>query len=300
MIESLAFRRGGPRDLVEMIENHLGYGIGWPDAPSDLLDALHVRAPASPFAKLALDVATAAKRVFDGLRRRLDLQLTHASFAEGPAEDAHLLLGVYSPRITAHVRAQDTVSAGVLVALRGDPGGNGCATLEVLGRIFRKVCENGAVIHDHDDEGARIDTRLLWTRRDELGDALEERIVAALDIAAFATHVETIRRGADEVAGGEILDDIPDDLRRRVADRFHASRGTRWNIANALTAEARWAATAAEAIRLERLGALVACPPQRRWAAAGVEVEMELMATTRQRLRPPAVESARIKKPEIA
>ncbi len=97
---------------LEQLALH-GNAGGWAravEAPPDLLDALHVRAPSSPRAALALDVAASVKEVFDGLARTHVLRISHCTIEEGAPEAAHLVLGAWSPTIAAEVARAATRS----------------------------------------------------------------------------------------------------------------------------------------------------------------------------------------------
>lgn len=106
------------------------------------------------------------------------LQQQTAIFNEQAAE--HLVLGVYSPSLTETIRVDDTVAAGVMVALHGDPGGD--YRLEVLPRIYRKVCQNGMVIYRGKARSHEVEPEVLedqWAP-DRLVAAIKRQIAACL------------------------------------------------------------------------------------------------------------------------
>ncbi len=135
----------------------------------------------------------------------------------------------------------------------------------MLTRIFRKVCENGAVVHVSDEPALEIAPHLLGAHRGRLRDEIERRVAASLDPVIFAADVESFRAGAAEaldhrggLAGALVWRKLPLARRDAVMRRFEADTWTRWGLANAVTAEARWSSTFAEALLLERLGGAVA------------------------------------------
>lgn len=232
-------------------------------APPELLASLHVRAPASPRAALALEVATAVKATFDRIGPDLDLRITHCTFDDG--DGSHLVLGACSRTLAAEVARGDSVAAGVVIALHG---GGGSPRLEVLSRIFRKVCENGAMIHERDEPALEVDARLLGASRARLAGEIERRVAASLDPAFFAATVAAFQASAADPLdhrGGELgpllRNALPYDQLQAVMARYAAETWTRWGLANALTAEARWAKTFEDARRLERIGGTVARAP---------------------------------------
>jgi hypothetical protein len=260
-IDNLAvtFARGGAlRDQMARI-----------DAPPELLASLHVRAAdhkGSPRAALALEVATSVKAVFDHLGGELDLRISHCAF-DDRSPGAYLVLGACSRTLAAEVAHGDSVAAGVVVALH-DQGGGASPRIEVLSRIFRKVCENGAMIHERDEPAVEVDARLLGAGRARLTGEIERRVAASLDPAFFAATVEAFQASAADpldYRGGELgpllRNALPYDQLRAVMARYTAETWTRWGLANALTAEARWAKTFEEARRLERIGGTLARAP---------------------------------------
>jgi hypothetical protein len=252
-------------DQLSLMRSSTGY---WPErieAPPELLASLHVRAPSSPRAALALDVATSAREVFDQLAGAMELKVTHCTFEETatPEGGADLVLGVYSPTLTTEIACDDSVAAGVIIALYGD-GSPGPGALEVIPRIFRKVCENGAMVHLLDEAPLEIVVHPP-ERRARLREEIERRVTAALDVEVLTRSAVLFRGAAAELLdhrGGrhaaDLRNALPYDQWRAVMDRYAADAWTRWGLANALTAEARWAKTFVEARRLERMGAAVA------------------------------------------
>jgi hypothetical protein len=256
-------------DQIALMRGHTGFSPEHVEAPPELLASLHVRAPASPRAALALDVATSAKQVFDHLALTLDLRVTHCTFDETAApltSGADLILGVYSPTLTREVARDDSVAAGVIIALYGDGGGpGGGGALEVIPRIFRKVCENGAMIHLLDEAPLQIALHPS-PARPRLREEIERRITAALDPVVFDVAVASFQAAAAHrldhrggELGAQIKNALPYDQWQAVMARYAADVWTRWGLANALTAEARWAPAFVYARRLERMGAAVAC-----------------------------------------
>jgi hypothetical protein len=252
-------------DQLSLMRSSTGY---WPErieAPPDLLASLHVRAPSSPRAALALDVATSAREVLDELAGAMELRVTHCTFEETatPEGGADLVLGVYSPTLTKEIARDDSVAAGVIIALYGD-GGPGPGALEVIPRIFRKVCENGAMVHLLDEAPLQIVVHPP-ERRARLREEIERRVTAALGVEVLMRTAVLFQAAAADPLdhrGGrhaaELRNALPYDQWRAVMDRYAADVWTRWGLANALTAEARWARTFVDARRLERMGAAVA------------------------------------------
>src|SRR5262249_7890831 len=83
----------------------------------------------------------------------------------------------------------------------------------------------------------------------------------------FTVRVDELRlsaAGAVDERGGRsgarLQRQVPPDVLRAVMERFAGEPQTRWGLANALTAEARWAPTFAEATWLEGLRGVGACP----------------------------------------
>ncbi len=237
------------------------------DAPADLLASLHVRAPGSRRAALALDVATSVKEVFGRIGPEMDLRITHCTLDEQAAPGAYLLLGACSRALVAEVAHGDSVAAGVLIALL-DEGGGASPRVEVLSRIFRKVCENGAMVHERDERALAVDAQLLGAGRARLTSEIERRVTAALDPSFFAAAVKAFEASAVDPLdhrGGDLgpllRNALPYDQLQAVLARYAAEAWTRWGLANALTAEARWAKTFADARRLERIGGTIARAP---------------------------------------
>ena len=236
--------------------------------PPELLASLHVRAPASPQAALALEVGRSIREVFDTLRPRLDLVVTHCTFDEAPPDGTTLVIGAHFSSITADIARGDAVTAGVILALHDESGHGGGASLEVLHRLFRKVCENGAVIHLHDEPAVSVDLRQLGKDRRQLTVEIERRIAATHDPALFTATVSAFRAAAADTLdrrggayGASLRNALVYDVWQAVMARYTAEPWTRWSLANALTAQAHEATTFAEAYRLERLGGLVARSP---------------------------------------
>ena len=161
-------------DDLAQARHATGIGADRVEAPADLLDALHVRAPASPRAALALEVATSVKSVFDGPSSAAGhVQVTHCTVRRcRGGRRAYLALGAWLPGgLTAEVARGDTVAAGVVTALRGDAGdGGGGAHLDVWSRVFRKICENGAMIHESDTRALQVEPRQIGAGRGEVTD----------------------------------------------------------------------------------------------------------------------------------
>jgi hypothetical protein len=243
------------------------------EAPAELLASLHVRAPSSPRAALALQVATSVRSVFDGLAVAAPLSVTHCTFEAGPTDGAagepHLVLGAWFPSLSAEVARGDSVAAGLVIALHGDPG-DGSARIDVLSRVFRKVCENGAMIHELDQPAVQIEVHRVGNG---LRDALAQRVAGVLDPALFVRCVEALQASAADPLdhrggplGALLRHALPYDTWQAVMGRYAGDAWTRWGLANAVTAEARWSPTFAEASRLERIGGFLARSPWRAYA----------------------------------
>lgn len=265
-------RRELPLELVEMGRFDLA-------PPPDLLAALDGLWPAGPLGGRALRVATATKAAFDGLReKRLMLHLTNCSIEQDEQAAEHLVLGVYSPSLTETIRVDDTVAAGVMVALHGDPGG--AYRLEVLPRIYRKVCQNGMVIYRGKARSHEVEPEVLedqWAP-DRLVAAIKRQITACLDEPAFAVEAASCQRSASEPldpTGDSFAVLLNDRLQPTLAHAVHQryllqADFTRWGLVNAITAEARTLPHAA-ALHLERLGGRLARTELsvERWSAPG-------------------------------
>jgi hypothetical protein len=254
-------------DDLAQARHATGIGADCVEAPADLLDALHVRAPSSPRAARALQVATAVRAAFDGLSAAFPVQVTHCAF-DDVAEGASLVIGAWLPAGLTEVAKGDTVAPGLLITLRDAPDGDGGAHLDVLARVFRKICDNGAMIHEADAHALRVEPRTAG-----LGEAVSRRIAAALDPALFARCVEAFQASAADPLdyrggplGALLRHAIPYDTWRAVMGRFEGDGWTRWGLANAVTAEARWAKPPEEAARMERIGGWLARSPWHAYA----------------------------------
>jgi hypothetical protein len=267
--------------------------------PPELLASLHVRAPSSSAAALALPVAASIKEVFDRLRPRMDLVVTHCTFDDQAPDGTPLVVGSYFPGLAADVVKGDTVAAGVMLALHREGGhGDGGARLEVLTRVFRKVCENGAMIHLHDQPAVHVDALWLGAGRAQLTVEIERRIVATADPALFTAAVTAFRAAAADVLnhrggphGAALRQALPYDAWQSIMARYAGEPWTRWGLANAVTAEAHAARTFTEAKRIERTGGLLACAPGH---AYGARPEVMPDAVERGETAPPAGGSATV------
>ena len=213
---------------------------------------------------LALRVASATKAAFDAFWQSLKPRITVCSIEKDSHGDEHMLLGVYSPHLAAEIRAGDTVAAGVLVALRGEPGGSGYQ-LEVVPRLYRKICQNGTVVHQESALSHRIELqRLLGSETvAPLAHALEHALRDCLDAKVFEAAVDSFRRSAndplhDERQADALVGGLSREERQAVLQRYRAEQDfTRWGLLNAITAEAR-TAPSDSLLRLERLGGKLA------------------------------------------
>jgi hypothetical protein len=241
--------------------------LGDPQAvpePPELLSTLRSLGPRGPLNGLALRVASAAKTAFDTCREALQLRLTVCTLDKGERGDERLLLSIYSPKLQADVRVDDTVAAGVLVALQGEPDGVLCR-LEVTPRMYRKICQNGLIVFQGDAPAHELDLqRLLRSEAPEpLAHALEHTIRACFDVKVFESAVNSCRRSANEAIADRshaesLVSSLSPGVRRDVLYRFSAEGDlTRWGLLNAVTAEARTAPSGL-LLDLERLGGKLA------------------------------------------
>jgi hypothetical protein len=234
-------------------------------SPPELLSSLRAAGPPGEMNNLMWRVASATKAAFDALRRVMELRLTICSLEKTDRGDEDLLLGVYSPSLTADVRVNDPVSAGVMVALHTERGGGGCR-LEVVPRVYRKVCQNGTIVFVENAPAREFAQALLWKSEalELLMPELARMIHACLDANGFALTVSGFRRAAaepldDAALGASLGGHLSPEVERAVLTRYRASgEFTRWGLLNAVTAEARTAPSALM-LNLERLaGALTA------------------------------------------
>jgi len=259
-------RPGHQERIVEYVLRCAGVASVPHEEPPELLTTLRERGEEGPLGGLALAVATAAKEVFDRARGRGGVDLTHCALAEDAQEGTELVLGIHAPTMSEWVRRGDRVSPGTVIALRGDPGGG--VRLEVLTRIFRVLCENGNMMYEGEAAGV-VDAQWLAMPCDprRIADEIARRVAASLEIPALAAKIDFFRAAAVdplEAHGGQLAQrvrrELPFDTWLSVMERYRrAGEWTRWGLANALTAEARWSPRFAEAAKLERLGGLVAC-----------------------------------------
>lgn len=254
-------------------------GALWRDAdpqhafkqPPELLSTLRTHGHRGRVNGLMWRVASATKATFDALRRVLQLRLTVCSIEKDDRGAERLLLGVYSPSLTADVRVNDPVSAGVLVALHSERGGGSCR-LEVVPRVYRKICQNGAIVFVEDAPAREVPQGVLWGSEalEPLVAELEPMISACLDEKAFALAVSSFRRSAaepieDTALAASLGGRLSPEVERAVLARYRTGGDfTRWGLLNAVTAEARTAPSALM-VKLERLGGTLA----RRPAAVG-------------------------------
>jgi hypothetical protein len=229
------------------------------EEPPELLSTLGALGHRGPLNGLALHVASATKAAFDVIRQALQPRLSVCSIEKGAGGDEHLLLSVYSPRLTADIGVNDTVAAGVLVALHGEPGGVQCR-LEVLPRLYRKICQNGAIVSSGVAPGYELNLQRLLRSKSlkPLTHALVRAIRACFDPKGFEAAVNSFQRSASEPidAGSAhlLVGGLSPEVRQAVLQRFSAEGDfTRWGLLNAVTAEARTASSGLM-LTLERLG----------------------------------------------
>jgi hypothetical protein len=248
-------------DLVSsVVEYFLRDSLSSFEPPPEMLSTLRSLGPYGPVNGLALRVASATKAAFDVFRRAMQLQLTVCSLETGERGDEHMLLSVYSRALTAEVQVNDEVSAGVLVALHGDPGMGGYQ-LEVLPRVYRKVCQNGAIVFLRNAPARKLD--LSWLLGSEalepLAHELEHTIRACFDAKAFEAAVNSFRQSANEPLEDRgledsLMDQLGPSVGKAVRQRYRTGgMFTRWGLLNAVTAEARTAPSELM-LKLERLG----------------------------------------------
>jgi hypothetical protein len=257
------------------------------EPPPELLSTLRPLGRRGPVNGLALRVASATKAAFDALRRGLELRITACSLEAEPQRREHLLLGVYSPTLVAEVRANDCVAAGALVALSGEPGHG--YRLEVLPRVYRKICQNGLILFEGTAPARALDPRLLLEGEapEPLARAIEQLLRDCFNEREFGMAIDRFREGASEpVDPGDLADSLSDrlgpEIEQSVHERFIADRDfTRWGLVNAVTAEAR-TAPGGLMLELERLGgALAALPAARGLAIRGAPwTDASLLAST--------------------
>jgi hypothetical protein len=157
-----------------------------------------------------------------------------------------------------------------MIALHGDPDGE--CRLEVLPRVYRKICTNGLVQFSEHGAAREIPPQLLWCAdlRRPLVEAIVQAIRGCLDPDVFEAAVQGLRRTASEhlrmVDAIALVRNValPREAMRAVLRRFrHARDLTRWGLINAVTAEARTVPSTLQ-LALERSGGTLAGPPPRR------------------------------------
>ncbi len=188
--------------------------------------------------------------------------------------ETHFYIQATSERITAEVRKDDVVQAGVVIA----NSEVGASSLRISPMVYRLVCTNGLIsgseLRQH-HVGRGLDAGDEGTQefyRDETRRAVDRafwlRVVdttgAAMNEALFAKLVDKLR-----VAAGEALDAKPAEIAEVVARRFglteseqegvltHFAVGGDWSrygVINAVTRAAEDAPTYDRAIELERIG----------------------------------------------
>ncbi|WP_224247421.1 hypothetical protein [Hyalangium gracile] len=207
-----------------------------------------------------LRVASATKAAFDILSRVLALHIVVCSLEEDERGDEHMLLGIQAPELSAHVLVDDQVSAGALVALHVGRDLTHCR-LEVLPRVYRKVCQNGTIVFSEYSPAQQINPILFLDSEalEPLIRELDRTIRACFDPKGFQLAVKQFRRSAKEPVQGSTLPEslrasLGPTLEQSVRTRFvRAGDFTRWGLLNAITAEARTAPSSL-LLRLERLG----------------------------------------------
>jgi hypothetical protein len=144
-------------------------------------------------------------------------------------------------------------------AVHGLPGEGGCR-LEVVPRLYRKICENGMVVSLGEARGHELDlTRLLLAQGEKpLVRALADAIHSCLDEKVFKAAVSHCRQSVNELVllghAHSLAGGLEPEVRQAVLLRYGTGHDfTRWGLVNAVTAEAR-SASSERALRLEQLG----------------------------------------------
>ncbi|PTL76543.1 hypothetical protein [Vitiosangium sp. GDMCC 1.1324] len=257
-----AIESGRSEDIIVKSLSRLLLGDEQPafEQPPELLSTLRSLGHHGPLNGLALRVASAAKIAFDVFQHTLKPRIAVCSIEKGDRGDEHMLLGMYSPTLTADVRVGDSVAAGVLVALHGEPGGGGCR-LEVLPRMYRKVCQNGAIVflEDARSHELHLHRHLLSEAVEPLAHVLEQMIRACFDATVLEPAVDSFQRSANEPLGDgglaeSLVSGLSPGVMQAVLNRYRTEGDfTRWGLLNAVTAEARTAPSGL-LLQLERLG----------------------------------------------
>lgn len=175
---------------------------------------------------------------------------------------ASLDVAVHMPKVTAQVRNGDEVNQGALAVVSLD---NGKFQVAIAPRIYRVVCANGAISFDRLGHVHRSEVQTPDSARKTIETGLRRCL---LDSESFYREVETLRAADREfVADPERLlrwveweANIALSLlaRLRALQKFSGSpRRTRWDLLNAVTAQAHHAPDARRARDTEALGGFI-------------------------------------------
>ena len=182
-----------------------------------------------------------------------------------PAPGGYVAIAAMDNALTADVRKGDAVVAG-FTAIR-----NGSGMLEVLPRVYRKICSNGMVSLDHSLTNALFEGESVGEAvercmsRAELEGSLERYRIAA---------ATPIRDPIDLLSEAEVRSSILD-----VADRFvNEEEPTGWGLVNAATTLARDETDWSRRIDLEQDGARILAVVCARHGSASPAWERESVA----------------------
>jgi len=247
------------------------FGLGsmdFPEEQPDLITTLNdpgFEAPGGEEIRAYwLEGAKAARATLLQLNRcDLRARLCRCWFGTNRDGSVSLDVTVHLPGVHAHVCEGDEVNQGALAVMKLEH----CRfQVSVSPRIYRIVCANGMSRFDRLGHTSWSETPTVKSVR----DVLETRLRSCLlDSESFDREVENLRQ-----ADGELVTD-PEELLRwaqqkavvvleradrfRVLHRFSRSdRHTRWDLLNAVTAQAHHAPDAKSARDLELLGAAIA------------------------------------------
>ncbi len=211
-----------------------------------------------------LEGAQAICATFKQLARcNLSPRLCRCRFGINDDASVSLDVAVHMPLVRAQVSEGDEVNQGALTVMKLEDGTFHASTSP---RIYRVVCANGASRFDRLGHASWSKIPTVESVRDLIETELRHCL---FDSESFAREVELLRE-----ADGEFVAD-PDQLlqwaeakadialappaRLRALREFSRSeRRTRWDLLNAVTAQAHYAPDAKGAREFELLGGLIA------------------------------------------
>ncbi len=211
-----------------------------------------------------LEGAQAIRATFRQLARcNLRPRLCRCWFGINDDASVSLDVAVHMPLASAQVRKGDEVNQGALTIMKLEDGTFHASTSP---RIYRVVCANGVSKFDRLGQTSWSKIPTVESVRDLIETELRDCL---FDSESFAREVEMLRE-----ADGEFVAD-PDQLLQWTEEKAHialapaarsralrefsrSERRTRWDLLNAVTAQAHYAPDAKGAREFELLGGLIA------------------------------------------